>query len=167
MKSRLILTAVLALALALASTPAACRQPQDAPPLARLQPETRQRMKLVMAKVGSYYLRLESSVDKGFLADAATQAQAVATLGAYLAPQRDPAIPPEYVILQAEFDEAARELADAARKNDIQLASRSFDDLTAACTNCHQAFRVSLQRPYQNLAYDPRSPVKEPTSHAP
>jgi galactokinase len=104
-----------------------------------------------MAKVGKYYEMLAASVDKGQLSDAAEQAEAIAALGVYLAPHRDPAMPPAYVTRQAECDEAARELALAARLRKVQEVSERFNDMTAACRNCHAAFGVRLEAPYKDL----------------
>ena len=119
--------------------------------VARLQPETLERMHLVMNKVGQYYRLLETSVGGGHLGDAAMQADAVAALGAYLAPHRDPGMPPEYIALQARFDEAARELSVAARRNSIQDVSRRFSEMRRTCRDCHTTYRVRLGDPYRDL----------------
>jgi hypothetical protein len=121
--------------------------------LARLQPETQSRMKAVMTKIGAYYELLETSVAKGSLAQAATEAEAIASLGSYLAPQRDPRTPARYLTLQARFDESARELAAAARLKSIHEVTQSFDELRKTCQECHAAFRVKLPGPYRGLGF--------------
>jgi len=153
--TRRVLAVMLLAACALAwATFVGCQtQPAEPASLARLQPETRQRMKLVMAKIGQYYLQLRASVDKGYLAEAGSQAEAIATLETYLAPQRDPGTPANYIRMQAEFDEASRELAAASRLKSIQDVVKSFGEMQATCRSCHQAYRVSLPEPYRDVAF--------------
>ena len=123
------------------------------PALDEVRPETRERMKLVMAKIGRYYELLEASVVKGNLSQAPMPAEAIAALGTHLAPHRDPGMPAEYVALQAQFDEAARELAAAARVKSLQEVSQLFTELRQTCRGCHGAFRVTLHEPYRELGF--------------
>ena len=131
-----------------------CASGRGGPELDTVRPETRERMHLVMGKIGRYYELLETSVDEGQLSRAAQQADAVAALGAFLAPHRDPGMPPTYVALQARFDEAARELAAAARLKRVQEVSQLFAEMRQTCRQCHATFRVALDEPYRDLGYD-------------
>jgi Cytochrome C' len=124
---------------------------QDRPTLDAALPETRERMQMVMKKIGRYYEQLAESVDTGNLAAAPTPAEAIARLGAYIAPYRDPGVPEQYVVLQAQFDEASRELAAAARLRSLHEVSELFREMQQTCRNCHATFRVSLEAPLEKL----------------
>ena len=122
-------------------------------PLSGIQPETRRTIELVMDKVGRHYQVLEATVDKGNFLEAAGHADAIAALGSYLAPHRDPAMPETYIALQAAFDEAARELAVAARLGKAHEVTQLFDEIKGTCRNCHGEFRVKLKSPYRDLGW--------------
>lgn len=124
---------------------------QDRPTLDRALPETRQRMQMVMQKIGRYYEQLAESVDTGNLAAVPTPAEAIARLGAYIAPYRDPGVPEEYVVLQAQFDEASQELAAAARIRSLHDVSERFREMQQTCRNCHVTFRVPIEAPFDGL----------------
>lgn len=122
-------------------------------PLDSIRPETRQNMQTIMNKVGQHYLVLGEKVDKGLFPDAATHADAIAALGTYLAPYRDPAVPQQYIALQAAFDESARELAVAARLMKAHEVTQLFDEMQRTCRNCHDVFHVPLRSPYGDLGW--------------
>jgi len=122
-------------------------------PLSGIRPETRRTIELVMDKVGRHYQVLEVTVDKGNFLEAAGHADAIAALGSYLAPHRDPAMPETYIALQAAFDEAARELAVAARLGKAHEVTQLFDEIERTCRNCHGEFRVKLKSPYRDLGW--------------
>ena len=151
------LLVVAALAVALTAVPG-CAEPErssvDEAALAGIRPETRERMQLVMDKIGQYYVRLSEHVESGNLAAVPPPADAIATLGGLLAPHRDPGMPPEYVALQARFDEAARELAAAARLKNLQEVAALHREMRKTCRNCHATFRVSLAEPFRDLGHD-------------
>lgn len=132
------------------------RQPA-APALDAVSPETRERMKLVMVKIGQHYGNLESGVDRGQLSQAAAEARYIVALGAHLAPHRDPGMPGRYLALQAQFDEAARELSRSAQLGRLQEVSLAFDEMQRTCRECHVEFRVPLSEPYCELGFDPRA----------
>jgi hypothetical protein len=127
------------------------------PTLDATQPETRQRLRQVMARIGDHYLRLSGSVDAGNLSEVPVPAEAIAALGALLAPHRDPGMPEEYIVLQAQFDEASRELAAAARLKSLQEVSDLYREMRRTCRNCHVTFRVPLEQPLADLGYAPKS----------
>jgi cytochrome c556 len=66
-------------------------------------------------------------------------------------------MPAAYVALQAEFDEAARELAVAARLNQLHETSRRFDEMERTCRRCHETYHVTLEPPYADVSGGPRS----------
>lgn len=151
---------ILLIAFTLAGTAAAlavvgCGKPGRArsEPLPGIQPETRRTMTLVMGKVGQYYQVLAVAVDKGNFLEAAGHADAIAALGSFLAPHRDPDMPETYIALQAALDEAARELAVAARLGKAHEATLLFDEIQGTCRSCHGAFRVELESPYRELGW--------------
>ena len=107
-----------------------------------------------MGKVGQHYQVLAIAVDKGNFLEAAGHADAIAALGSFLAPHRDPGMPETYITLQAAFDEAARELAVAARLGKAHEATLLLDEIQGTCRSCHGAFRVELKSPYRELGWD-------------
>jgi len=122
-------------------------------PLSGIQPETRRTIELVMDKVGRHYQVLELTVEKGNFLEAATHADAIAALGSFLAPHRDPGMPETYIAMQAALDEAARELAAAARLGKAHEVTQLFNEIQGTCRNCHGEFRVKLKSPYRELGW--------------
>ncbi len=125
--------------------------------LDRILPETRERMLLVMDKVGGYYRVLEADVTRGNLSEAAAGADAIAALGSYLGAHRDPAVPDRYVAQQARFNETARELAMAARLKTVHEVDQRFEELKTTCIDCHEVFQVSLPSAYRDLENHPKA----------
>jgi len=157
MRRAWVATFVLGAGLVALATVLSCASGRRGPALDQVSPETRQRMHQVMVKIGKYYEQLQTSVNEGQYTRAAPQADAVAALGAFLAPHRDPGMPATYVALQAQFDEASRELAAAARLQSVQEVSRLFAEMRDTCRACHTAFHVPLDDPYRELGYTGKS----------
>jgi hypothetical protein len=74
-------------------------------------------------------------------------------------------MPKEYIVQQAPFDAAARELARSARLNQAKEIRPLLAEMRTTCQNCHETFQVALPDSYREWGFGGKAAAKETSDH--